>query len=177
MSVRAGSYLIQWPVVRTVAQFKPRHSDNQIRAKRYKGGWIQIKGANSPKEFRRVTSDDVFLEECDGYPWASKEEGDPARLAYKRNLTSPRRFSAAGSTPKVKGFSRIDAMFEQGSQEYRYAPAPIAATCRRWFSATAQALASGGHRRKIRPALGISARTAAKFPRLRSLGWMRMAGC
>ena len=116
--------VLQWPVVRTVAQFKPRHSDNQIRAKRYKGGWIQIKGANSPKEFRRVTSDDVFLEECDGYPWASKEEGDPARLAYKRNLTSPRRFSAAGSTPKVKGFSRIDAMFEQGSQEYRYVPCP-----------------------------------------------------
>jgi len=116
--------VLQWPVVRTVATFKPRHADNQIRAKRYKGGWIQIKGANSPKEFRRVTADDVLLEECDGYPWASKEEGDPARLAFKRNLTSPRRFSAAGSTPKVKGFSRIDALFEQGSQEYRYVPCP-----------------------------------------------------
>ncbi len=116
--------VLQWPVVRSVATFKPRHADNQIRAKRYKGGWIQIKGANSPKEFRRVTADDVFLEECDGYPWASKEEGDPARLAFKRNLTSPRRFSAAGSTPKVKGFSRIDQLFEQGSQEYRYVPCP-----------------------------------------------------
>lgn len=116
--------VLQWPVVRKVATFKPRHADNQIRAKRYKGGWIQIKGANSPKEFRRVTADDVFLEECDGYPWATKEEGDPARLAFKRNLTSPRRFSAAGSTPKVKGFSRIDALFEQGSQEFRYVPCP-----------------------------------------------------
>lgn len=116
--------ILQWRVVRDVATFKPRHADNQIRAKRYKGGWIQIKGANSPKEFRRVTADDVFLEECDGYPWATKEEGDPARLAFKRNLTSPRRFSAAGSTPKVKGFSRIDAMFEQGSQEFRYVPCP-----------------------------------------------------
>lgn len=116
--------VLQWPIVRSVATFKPRHADNQIRAKRYKGGWIQIKGANSPKEFRRVTADDVFLEECDGYPWASKEEGDPARLAFKRNLTSPRRFSAAGSTPKVKGFSRIDQLFEQGSQEYRYVPCP-----------------------------------------------------
>ncbi|MCP3732034.1 phage terminase large subunit family protein [Sphingomonas sp. MG17] len=116
--------VLQWPIVREVATFKPRHADNQIRAKRYKGGWVQIKGANSPKEFRRVTADGVYLEECDGYPWASKEEGDPARLAYKRNLTSPRRFSAAGSTPKVKGFSRIDTMFEQGSQEYRYVPCP-----------------------------------------------------
>lgn len=120
--------ILQWKVVRDVATFKPRHADNQIRAKRYKGGWIQIKGANSAKEFRRVTADDVFLEECDGYPWASKEEGDPARLAFKRNLTSPRRFSAAGSTPKVKGFSRIDNLFEQGSQEYRYVPCPHCGT-------------------------------------------------
>jgi phage terminase large subunit GpA-like protein len=116
--------VLQWPVVRSVATFKPRDRDNQIRAKRYKGGWIQIKGANSPKEFRRVTADDVFLEECDGYPWAAKEEGDPARLAFKRNMTSPRRFSAAGSTPKVKGFSRIDNLFDLGSQEYRYVPCP-----------------------------------------------------
>lgn len=116
--------ILQWPVVRSVAIFKPRDRDNQIRAKRYKGGWIQIKGANSPKEFRRVTADDVLLEECDGYPWAAKEEGDPARLAFKRNLTSPRPFKAAGSTPKVKNFSRIDALFELGSQEYRYVPCP-----------------------------------------------------
>jgi phage terminase large subunit GpA-like protein len=120
--------VLQWKVVRDVATFKPRHADNQIRAKRYKGGWIQIKGANSPKEFRRVTADDVFLEECDGYPWATKEEGDPARLAFKRNLTSPRRFSAAGSTPKTKGLSRIDLLFEQGSQEYRYVPCPHCGT-------------------------------------------------
>lgn len=116
--------VLQWPCVRAVATFKPRHADNQIRAKRYKGGWIQIKGANSPKEFRRVTADDVLLEEPDGYPWSAREEGDPARLAYKRNLTSPRRFSAAGSTPKIKGFSRIDGLFEQGTQEYRYVPCP-----------------------------------------------------
>ena len=116
--------VLQWPVVRAVATFKPRHRNNQIRAKRFKGGWIQIKGANSPKEFRRVTADSVLLEEPDGYPWAAKDEGDPARLAFKRNLTSPRRFSAAGSTPKVKGFSRIDALFEQGTQEFRYVPCP-----------------------------------------------------
>lgn len=116
--------VLQWPAVRAVATFKARHRDNQIRAKRFKGGWIQIKGANSPKEFRRVTADSVLLEEPDGYPWSAREEGDPARLAFKRNLTSPRRFSAAGSTPKIKGFSRIDALFDQGTQEYRYVPCP-----------------------------------------------------
>lgn len=120
--------VLQWPAVRAVATFKPRHRDNQIRAKRFRGGWLQIKGANSPKEFRRVTADSVLLEEPDGYPWAAKDEGDPARLAFKRNLTSPRRFSAAGSTPKVKGLSRIDALFDQGTQEYRYVPCPHCGT-------------------------------------------------
>jgi phage terminase large subunit GpA-like protein len=120
--------VLQWPAVRKVATFKARHRDNQIRAKRYRGGWIQIKGANSPKEFRRVTADDVILEEPDGYPWSAREEGDPARLAYKRNLSSPRRFCAAGSTPKTKGFSRIDTMFALGTQEYRYVPCPHCGT-------------------------------------------------
>jgi phage terminase large subunit GpA-like protein len=120
--------VLQWPAVRAVATFKARDRDNQIRAKRFKGGWIQIKGANSPKEFRRVTADDVLLEECDGYPYSAREEGDPARLAFKRNLTSPRRFSAAGSTPKIKGLSRIDSLFEQGTQEFRYVPCPHCGT-------------------------------------------------
>ena len=69
--------VLQWDIVREVATFKPRHADNQIRAKRYKGGWIQIKGANSPKEFRRVTADGVFQEECDGYPTRRRRRATP----------------------------------------------------------------------------------------------------
>lgn len=120
--------VLQWPSVRKVAQFKPRHRDNQIRAKRYKGGWVQIKGANSPKEFRRVSADDVILEEPDGYPPSARDEGDPARLAMRRNASSPRRFTAAGSTPKIKGASRIDALFDLGTQEFRYVPCPQCGT-------------------------------------------------
>lgn len=116
--------VLSWPAVRAVATFKPRHRDNQVRAKRFKGGWIQIKGTNSPKEFRRVTCDDVLLEEPDGYPESSGMEGDPARLAYKRNLTSDDPLSAAGSTPILAGISRIDALFHEGTQEYRHVPCP-----------------------------------------------------
>lgn len=120
--------VLQWPCVQKVATFKPRHRDNQVKAKRYKGGSVLIKGANSAREFRRVSADDVLLEECDGYPVSSKEEGDPARLAMRRNASSPRRFTAAGSTPKVKKASRIDALFELGSQEFRYVPCPHCGT-------------------------------------------------
>lgn len=116
--------VLQWPAVRAVATFKPRHRDNQIRAKRFKGGWIQIKGTNSPKEFRRVTCDVVLLEEPDGYPQSSGVEGDPGELAYRRNTTSDEPLSAAGSTPILAGLSRIDALFLEGTQEYRFVPCP-----------------------------------------------------
>ncbi|MDQ2801393.1 MAG: phage terminase large subunit family protein, partial [Pseudomonadota bacterium] len=97
---------------------------NQIRAKRFKGGWIQIKGTNSPKEFRRVTADKVLLEEPDGYPHSAGVEGDPAALAFKRCLTSDEPLKAAGSTPSIEGLSRIDGLFVEGTQEHRYVPCP-----------------------------------------------------
>jgi phage terminase large subunit GpA-like protein len=116
--------VLEWPAVRERVVFKPRHPDNKLRAKRFPGGWIQIKGANSPKEFRRVTADKVLLEEPDGYPATAGKEGDQAALAFKRCLTSDDPLKAAGSTPTVAGASRIDALFEQGTQEYRYVPCP-----------------------------------------------------
>jgi phage terminase large subunit GpA-like protein len=116
--------VLQWPSTRSVVTFKPRHPDNQVRAKRFPGGWVQIKGANSPKEFRRVTADKVLLEEPDGYPPSAGQEGDQAALAFKRCVTSNEPLKAAGSTPTVAGTSRIDALFLAGTQEHRYVPCP-----------------------------------------------------
>lgn len=116
--------LLLWPAVRRLFSGAKRDSSNTIRSKRFPGGWIKIKGANSPKEFRRITADKVLLEEPDGYPPTAGMEGDQAELAFKRCLTSDEPLKAAGSTPTVKGASKIDALFEQGTQEYRYVPCP-----------------------------------------------------
>jgi phage terminase large subunit GpA-like protein len=116
--------VLQWPAIRSVVQFKARHRDNKVRSKRFPGGWIQIKGANSPKEFRRITADKVLLEEPDGYPPSAGREGDQADLAFKRCVTSDEPLKAAGSTPTIAGASRIDALFEAGTQEHRYVPCP-----------------------------------------------------
>lgn len=115
--------LLLWPAVRRLFSRK-RDGTNTIRSKRFPGGWIKIKGANSPKEFRRITADKVLLEEPDGYPPTAGMEGDQAELAFKRCLTSDEPLKAAGSTPTVQGASKIDALFEQGTQEYRYVPCP-----------------------------------------------------
>ncbi|MGF7176985.1 phage terminase large subunit GpA-like protein [Azospirillum doebereinerae] len=116
--------LLLWPAVRRLFSGKKRDASNTIRSKRFPGGWIKIKGANSPKEFRRITADKVLLEEPDGYPATAGMEGDQAELAFKRCLTSDEPLKAAGSTPTVKGASKIDALFEQGTQEHRYVPCP-----------------------------------------------------
>lgn len=115
--------LIGWPVIRRLFP-KTRDSNNTIRNKRFPGGWIKIKGANSPKEFRRITADKVILEEPDGYPKTAGIEGDQVGLAFKRCLTSDEPLKAAGSTPTVKGASKIEALFLQGTQEHRYVPCP-----------------------------------------------------
>ena len=116
--------VLQWPAIRRRVQFKPRDPNNQIRAKRFPGGWVQVKGANSPKEFRRVTADKVLLEEPDGYPPAAGREGDQASLAFKRCLTSDEPLKAAGSTPTIHNASKIDSLFQTGTQEHRYLPCP-----------------------------------------------------
>lgn len=120
--------VLRWPVIRRRLTFKPRDVNNQVRAKRFPGGWVQIKGSNSPKEFSRVTADKVLLEEPDGYPQTAGVEGDPADLAYKRCLTSDEPLKAAGSTPTVEGGSRIDKLFQAGTQEHRYVPCPHCGT-------------------------------------------------
>ncbi|AWJ86332.1 terminase (plasmid) [Azospirillum sp. TSH58] len=116
--------LIAWPAVRRLFSTKTRDSNNTIRSKRFPGGWIKIKGANSPKEFRRITADKVILEEVDGYPLTAGIEGDQVGLAFKRCLTSDEPLKAAGSTPTVKGTSKIESLFLQGTQEHRYVPCP-----------------------------------------------------
>ncbi|WP_172428526.1 phage terminase large subunit family protein [Azospirillum brasilense] len=116
--------LMLWPAVRRLFSTKTRDSTNTIRSKRFPGGWIKIKGANSPKEFRRITADKVILEEVDGYPLTAGIEGDQVGLAFKRCLTSDESLKAAGSTPTVKGTSKIEALFLQGTQEHRYVPCP-----------------------------------------------------
>ncbi|KJS40391.1 MAG: hypothetical protein VR70_05860 [Rhodospirillaceae bacterium BRH_c57] len=122
--------LLNWPAIRQVVQYKTRDSRNKIRAKVFPGGSIKVKGANSPKEFRRVTADVVILEEPDGYPPTAGLEGDQAELAFKRCITSDEPKKVAGSSPTVKfdpqtnKGSKIEGLFLAGTQEYRYVPCP-----------------------------------------------------
>ena len=116
--------LLSTPALEPIFGGKTRDGSNTIRSKHFPGGRLVVKGANSPKEFRRITLDVAILEEPDGYPPTAGLEGDQVELAFKRTLTSDEPLKVAGSTPTIDGFSKIDALFEQSDQRHRYLPCP-----------------------------------------------------
>jgi phage terminase large subunit GpA-like protein len=102
----------------------PKTSKNTIQAKRFPGGVISIIGANSGTGFRRISRRVVILDEVDAYPASAGSDGDPVKLATRRSDFFWNRKRVAGSTPLVKGSSRIEALYEEGDQRRFHVPCP-----------------------------------------------------
>lgn len=109
-----------------VGDVKQRDSNNTVLKKVFRNGAsIKLIGANSPGGFRRVTIRVLLFDEVDGYPKAGAgDEGDQIKLGIKRTETFWNRKIIAGSTPTVKGESRIEQLFEAGDQRYFHVPCP-----------------------------------------------------
>jgi phage terminase large subunit GpA-like protein len=107
-----------------VADVKSKDSSNTILAKQYPGGTLGMVGANSPRGFRRVSRRVVLFDEVDGYPPSAGDEGDQIKLGIKRTEYFWNRKIVAGSTPTIKGASRIEKLFEQSDQRRYFVPCP-----------------------------------------------------
>ncbi|EMG36603.1 bacteriophage tail assembly protein [Desulfocurvibacter africanus PCS] len=104
---------------------KSKTSNNTILKKQFPGCSLTLVGANSPRGFRRVTKRVVAFDEVDGYPpGGAGSEGDQIALGIKRTLTFWNRKIIEGSTPTIKGESRIEHSFEQGDQRRYFVPCP-----------------------------------------------------
>lgn len=89
------------------------------------GASLTLVGANSPGGFRRITVRIVLLDEVDGYPsGGAGVEGDQVLLATKRSETFWNRKIVLGSTPTIKGLSRIEKSWEQSDQRRYHVPCP-----------------------------------------------------
>ena len=108
-----------------VSEPKSRDSDNTILRKAFPGGFLSLVGANSPRGFRRVTVRILLFDEVDGYPPSAGQEGDQLLLAERRTMTFWNRKIVIGSTPLVKGTSRVEASFEMSDQRFFYVPCPF----------------------------------------------------
>ncbi|KAH0438447.1 hypothetical protein KCU90_g3523, partial [Aureobasidium melanogenum] len=105
---------------------KAKNSDQTILAKTFKNGSsLTLVGANSPAGFRRITSRIVMFDEVDAYPVdGAGNEGDQIALGTKRTETFWNRKIVLGSTPTVKGYSRIEKSWNESDQRRYYVPCP-----------------------------------------------------
>jgi len=107
-----------------VADPRARDSGNTLLKKSYTGGALTLVGANSPRGFRRLTVRCVWFDEVDAYPASAGSEGDQIKLGMMRSSTYWNRKVAIGSTPTVKGFSRIEDWFLRSDQRRYFVPCP-----------------------------------------------------
>lgn len=107
-----------------VADPKARDSGNTLLHKRFEGGHLTIVGANSPSSLASRPIRVLLCDEVDRFPASAGTEGDPINLAKKRTATFGNRKILMGSTPTVKGASRIEAAFNESDQRYFHVPCP-----------------------------------------------------
>jgi phage terminase large subunit GpA-like protein len=113
------------PVLRRlIADPKARDSGNTILHKRFPGGHLTAVGANSPASLRSRPIRVLLCDEIDGFPPSAGPEGDPIDLARRRTATFRNRRILMGSTPTIKGISRIEKAFDGSDQRYFFVPCP-----------------------------------------------------
>ncbi len=117
------------PVLAAIApKQKVKAKDETILHKVFKGpmgrALLSLVGANSPRGFRRVSRRVVLFDEVDGYPRSAGDEGDQISLGRRRTEYYTNRKIVGGSTPTLKGLSRIDKELEPCTVHRRYLPCP-----------------------------------------------------
>ena len=105
---------------------KAKSSGQTILRKQFlNGSRLILVGANSPGGFRRTTQRVVFFDEVDAYPvGGAGSEGDQIALGIKRTETFWNRKIVMGSTPTIKGISRIEKAYNESDQRKYFVPCP-----------------------------------------------------
>jgi phage terminase large subunit GpA-like protein len=107
-----------------VADARSRDSGNTLLSKSFPGGNMAIAGANSPAGLASRPIRVVLCDEVDRYPASAGPEGDPVNLARKRATTFHNRKIILGSTPTIRGASRIELAYEQSDRRQYHVPCP-----------------------------------------------------
>jgi terminase, large subunit len=105
---------------RVFPKINRKSKDNTMKKKRFIGCLLHLRGGKAAKNFRRITVDNVYYDETDGFDRDIEKEGSPFKLGDKRieGATFPK--SVAGSTPKLKGFSLIEDREAEADERFGY---------------------------------------------------------
>ena len=122
-----GPMLRDTPALSAIAgNIKLKDAEQRIAKRIFRNGAsVSFVGANSPAGFRRITARVILFDEIDAYPVEGAGlEGDQITLGITRGQTFWNRRIAVGSTPTIKGISRIEKMFAESDQRYFLVPCP-----------------------------------------------------
>jgi phage terminase large subunit GpA-like protein len=112
------------PVLADLVTGGEKKIGNRALFKRFPGGWLSIVGANAPAGLRRRRARVLICDEVDGYPPSSGKEGDPIELVRQRSVTFWNALCILASTGTLKGFSRIEARYENSNKQKFWVPCP-----------------------------------------------------
>ena len=83
------------------------------------GGYLVPFGAKNANKLRSLSIQYLLGDETDGWPDVTTKDGDPVKLVRSRTASyETSRKIGHGSTPLLKGTSKIDVLFEQGDRRY-----------------------------------------------------------
>ena len=98
---------------------------NTVKKKVGLGWTLDIKGAGTPKNMRRMTKGALFGDEVDGWDWELGKEGSPIKLARTRLEGAAFPMERWGTTPTVAGESHIEVLMSEMDLTFRfYLPCP-----------------------------------------------------
>ncbi|MCA9362638.1 phage terminase large subunit family protein [Candidatus Kaiserbacteria bacterium] len=122
---RLAPMLRDSPVLRgKVKSPRSRDSGNTILHKTFPGGHISVIGANAPSNLAMRPVRIVLSDEVDKYPHSAGTEGDPIALVEERAATFWNSKKVRTCSPTVKGYSRIEASYEESDKRLYYVPCP-----------------------------------------------------
>lgn len=107
-----------------LGQARSRDSGVTLLHKIFPGGHLTLAGANSPASLASRPIRIVLCDEVDRYPMSAGAEGDPVSLAKQRARTFWNRKLVLTSTPTLKGFSRIEAAWEESDKRRFFVRCP-----------------------------------------------------
>jgi phage terminase large subunit GpA-like protein len=103
---------------------RSRDSSNTIYRKGFRGGFVQMAGANSAASLSGRPVRVVLLDDVDRYPASAGTEGNPIKLATARTSAFWNRKIVIVSSPGTSGVSHIEREMGMSTQEYWYLPCP-----------------------------------------------------
>jgi terminase, large subunit len=104
---------------RVFPKFNRKSKDNTLKVKRFLGCLLHTRGGKAAKNYRRLTTDTVILDELSGFDPDVEKEGSPDKLAWKRTEGAAFRKMICGSTPKLRDQCLIEKRHAQAELRFQ----------------------------------------------------------